>query len=94
MEGAAAMVGQCSELCSACCGSLLANPPRAQAASRGLPGSRLDSEPFLAEMKLVKNSPSLPLVFLSQPGMFCVDHKFLHPFFFFLANVFMDDVVT
>lgn len=87
-------VSGCGQLCSACCGSLLAPSPRA--ACRGLPASRPDSKPFLEMKLLFLEIPLLyPLfTFLSQPGVFRVDHKFLHPFFFFLVNVFVDDVVT
>lgn len=44
-------------------GVVLPTSPRAQAACR-IPGSK----PFLAEMKLVKNSPSLPPVRFPVPA--------------------------
>lgn len=61
-------VGGCGQLCSACCGSLLATSPGAQAACRGLPASRTDSKSFLTEMKLVKNPPSLPPLHFPGPA--------------------------
>lgn len=73
-------VSCCSELCSAWCGLLLATSPRAQAACRGLPGSKNLS---LLKLNWLKIPLLYPLfVFLSHSGVFHVDHKFLHPFFF------------